>query len=62
MKAVAGYVPVVVGVSAPGTHLAAGFAAMAREQVTLHGWVYAFEKGKVFAYDQAKEQFAPIGV
>jgi 4-hydroxy-tetrahydrodipicolinate synthase len=31
VKAVAGYVPVVVGVSAPGTHLAAGFAAMARE-------------------------------
>jgi 4-hydroxy-tetrahydrodipicolinate synthase len=31
VKAVAGYVPVVVGVSASGTHLAAGFAAMARE-------------------------------
>ncbi len=31
VKAAAGYVPVVVGVSAPGTHLAAGFAAMARE-------------------------------
>jgi 4-hydroxy-tetrahydrodipicolinate synthase len=31
VKAVAGYVPVVVGVSAPGTHLAAGYAAMARE-------------------------------
>jgi 4-hydroxy-tetrahydrodipicolinate synthase len=31
VKAVGGYVPVVVGVSAAGTHLAAGFAAMARE-------------------------------
>jgi 4-hydroxy-tetrahydrodipicolinate synthase len=31
VKAVAGHVPVVVGVSAPGTHLAAGFAATARE-------------------------------
>jgi 4-hydroxy-tetrahydrodipicolinate synthase len=31
VKAVAGYVPVVVGVSAPGTNLAAGFAVMARE-------------------------------
>ena len=31
VKAVAGYVPVAVGVSASGTHLAAGFAAMARE-------------------------------
>ena len=31
VKTVSGFVPVVVGVSAPGTHLAAGFAAMARE-------------------------------
>src|ERR671918_1202793 len=31
VKAVGGYVPVAVGVSASGTHLAAGFAAMARE-------------------------------
>jgi 4-hydroxy-tetrahydrodipicolinate synthase len=31
VKAVAGYVPVAVGVSASGTHLAAGYAAMARE-------------------------------
>jgi len=31
VKAVGGYVPVVVGVSAGGTYLAAGFAAMARE-------------------------------
>jgi 4-hydroxy-tetrahydrodipicolinate synthase len=31
VKAVGGYVPVVVGVSAPGTQLAAGYAAMARE-------------------------------
>jgi 4-hydroxy-tetrahydrodipicolinate synthase len=31
VKAVAGYVPVAVGVSASGTHLAAGFASMARD-------------------------------
>jgi 4-hydroxy-tetrahydrodipicolinate synthase len=31
VKAVSGYVPVVVGVSAPGTNLAAGYAVMARE-------------------------------
>jgi 4-hydroxy-tetrahydrodipicolinate synthase len=31
VKAVAGHVPVVVGVSASGTHLAAGFASTARE-------------------------------
>lgn len=35
-------------------------AAMARRELSLHAWVYAFEKGEVYVYDQEKEQFAPL--
>lgn len=35
-------------------------AAMSRRQMKLHGWVYKFEAGQVFAYEPASGQFAPI--
>ena len=35
-------------------------AALARKDVTLHGWVYKFETGQVFAYDPSAGQFRPI--
>ena len=35
-------------------------AALAREQVNLHAWVYEIETGKVFAYDSPAGQFMPI--
>jgi carbonic anhydrase len=35
-------------------------AALARKSLTLHGWVYQFETGRVFAYSPQKEQFLPI--
>jgi len=35
-------------------------AALAREQLNLHGWVYEFETGKVFAFDTPAGQFMPI--
>ncbi len=35
-------------------------AALARGELDLHGWVYQFETGKVFAYDSEKERFVPI--
>ena len=35
-------------------------AAMERKVLTLHGWVYQFETGQVFAYDPEREQFGPI--
>ena len=35
-------------------------AALAAEQLTLHGWVYKMETGEVFAYDPATGQFAPL--
>jgi carbonic anhydrase len=35
-------------------------AALGRNALTLHGWVYKFETGEVFAYDPAEGQFLPI--
>ena len=35
-------------------------AALARNELGLHGWVYRFETGQVFAYDSKKERFLPI--
>ena len=35
-------------------------AALSREQLNLHAWVYEFETGKVFAFDTAAGQFMPI--
>jgi carbonic anhydrase len=36
-------------------------AAMGRKQLKLHGWVYKFESGQVFAYDAEKGQFESVG-
>ncbi|MND01463.1 Carbonic anhydrase [compost metagenome] len=33
---------------------------LAAGKLTLHGWVYKLETGKVFAYDPRQGQFAPI--
>jgi len=35
-------------------------AALARNELDLHGWVYQFEMGRVFAYHAEKERFLPI--
>lgn len=35
-------------------------AALARNKLALHGWVYKFETGEVFAYDPAGGQFRPL--
>jgi carbonic anhydrase len=35
-------------------------AGLAAKTLTLHGWVYKFETGEVFAYDPAEEQFLPL--
>jgi carbonic anhydrase len=35
-------------------------AGLARHALTLHGWVYRFETGEVFAYDPAEGQFLPL--
>ena len=35
-------------------------AAIDRKELDLHGWVYRFETGQVFAYDSDKRQFLPI--
>ena len=35
-------------------------AALARRQLNLHGWVYEFETGQVFAYDPGVGQFLPV--
>jgi len=35
-------------------------AAIECKALTLHGWVYQFETGQVFAYDPGREQFSPI--
>lgn len=37
-------------------------AAVARQDLHLHGWVYKFETGQVFAYSTEREQFAPLEV
>jgi len=36
-------------------------AAIARGLLKLHGWVYKFETGQIFAFDAAKGQFEAIG-
>jgi carbonic anhydrase len=33
---------------------------VSNKQLTLHAWVYHFEKGQVFHFDPKKEQFAPL--
>ena len=33
---------------------------LAQGELSLHGWVYKFETGEVFAYDPETEQFLPI--
>ncbi len=35
-------------------------AALARKELHLHGWVYKFESGEVFAYDVERGQFVPL--
>jgi carbonic anhydrase len=35
-------------------------AALVKDEVTLHAWVYEFETGRVFAFDPSTSQFAPI--
>lgn len=35
-------------------------AALSRRQLQLHGWVYKFETGEVFAYHPAEQQFQAI--
>lgn len=35
-------------------------AALGRNELKLHGWVYKFETGQVFAYDPAQGQFVPL--
>jgi carbonic anhydrase len=35
-------------------------ARLAKGELTLHGWVYEFETGKIFAFDPKRSQFAPI--
>jgi carbonic anhydrase len=34
--------------------------ALAQGQLSLHGWVYKFETGQVFAYDPVESQFLPL--
>ena len=35
-------------------------AALARDELKLHGWVYTFETGRVFGYESQQEQFVPV--
>lgn len=35
-------------------------AALGRDELKLHGWVYKFETGQVFAYDPAEAQFTSL--
>lgn len=35
-------------------------AALGRNELTLHGWVYKFETGQVFSYDPEQGQFVPL--
>lgn len=37
-------------------------SALSRGKVKLHGWVYKFETGQVFAYDAKSGQFLPLTV
>lgn len=36
-------------------------AGLSAKSLTLHGWVYKFESGEVFAFDPGEEQFLPLG-
>ncbi|MBI5756912.1 MAG: carbonic anhydrase [Planctomycetales bacterium] len=36
-------------------------AALSQGKLNLHGWVYEFETGRVFAYDPDVEEFEPLG-
>lgn len=36
-------------------------AGLSSKTMTLHGWVYKFETGEVFAFDPDAEQFLPLG-
>jgi carbonic anhydrase len=35
-------------------------AALSRDELKLHGWVYKFETGQVFAYDPQQQQFTSV--
>jgi carbonic anhydrase len=35
--------------------------ALAQDQLKLHAWIYDIASGEVFAYDDAAEQFLPLG-
>lgn len=35
-------------------------AAVGREELNLHGWVYQFENGRVLSYSPSDEQFMPL--
>jgi len=35
-------------------------ARLAKNELTLHGWVYEFETGRVFAFDPLRAHFAPL--
>jgi carbonic anhydrase len=35
-------------------------AAVSRQQLTLHAWVYKFETGQVFSYDPELQQYLPL--
>jgi carbonic anhydrase len=35
-------------------------AALARQDLKLHAWVYKFETGQVFAYDPEQAQYLPV--
>ena len=35
--------------------------ALAEGKIKLHAWVYEFETGNVFAFDETAEQFLPLG-
>jgi len=35
-------------------------SALARRQLTLHGWVYKIETGDVFAFDPESGQYVPV--
>jgi carbonic anhydrase len=35
-------------------------AATSRGELSLHGWVYKFETGQVFAFDPVSNEFAPV--
>jgi carbonic anhydrase len=35
-------------------------AALGRDELKLHGWVYSLETGQVFEFDARQKQFVPI--